>query len=434
MLRPGCWLCLKAFCHRLLAGLILFAAFLIGTVSHAASVRLAWDPNPETDVAGYRVYYGPAPGNYPKVLDVGSATAAEVTELVAGVPYYLSVTAYNSFGLESGFSEPLPFRAPQAPARAWFVGLIGEGESSGQASFRINVNPVGKASGVLKLGGKQYTVRGVFSQEGIMEVIIRRKAGLGDLTLSLILTDAGEGLIGNLTDGSSATSANAKRAQLAKGVAPSVHRGRYTAFLAPPDPQHNGGYGYASVNVGASGLLRLAATLPDGTRCTYSGPIDDAGSVPMHVFLAGGKGSVFGRVHFRDVASESDADGQLTWINRNQEPVEVSFRAGRYAGQPGGAALNSASIALLSATQAVIENILNQKIPNTFVATASAGEVINVKVTNSNGMFAGSSLPPGGKAQRFGGVLYQKGALHGYGRLREVANPGSVEINAATGL
>jgi hypothetical protein len=434
MLRSGSWLCSKDFCHRLLAGLILFAALFVGPVSRATSVRLAWDPNPEPDVAGYRVYYGSQPGIYPQVVDAGNATSAEVTGLVAGVPYYLSVTAYNSLGIESGYSEPLPYRAPQAPSRAWFVGLIGEGESGGQASFRINVGATGKATGSLKLGGKLYAVKGVFSQEGIMEVTIRRKAGLGDVTLLLTLTDAGAGLIGSLTDGSSLTGVNAKRAELVKGPVKSVHRGRYTAFLAPPDPQHHGGYGYASVNVAGNGTFRLAATLPDGLRCTYSGPIDDTASVPVHIFLAGGKGSIFGRIHLRDVANESDADGQLTWINGGLESTDINFRAGRYAAQPGGAALNGASLSLLSATQVASETTLNQTVPNAFIATASGGEIVNLKVTNSTGMFAGSSLPLGGKAQRFGGIVYQKGALRGFGRLREVTNPGSVEITAAPSL
>jgi hypothetical protein len=434
MLRSGYRWCSKAFCHRLLGGLIWLAALLVGPTSHALSVGLAWDANPETDVAGYRVYYGTEPGNYPQMVDAGNATSAEVTGLVAGVPYYLSVTAYNSLGIESGYSEPLSYRAPQAPARAWFVGLIGEGDSAGQASFRVNVSATGKGTGSLKLGGKLYAVKGVFSQEGIMEVTIRRKAGLGDVTLLLTLTDAGAGLIGSLADGSLLTGVNAKRAELAKGAVKSVHRGRYTAFLAPPNPQQQGGYGYASVNVAGNGMFRLSATLPDGSRCAYSGPIDETASVPVHVFLAGGKGSVFGRVHLRDVPNESDADGELTWINRNLEATPMDLRAGRYAAQPGGAALNGASLSLLSASQAPIETTLNQTVPNAFLATASTGEVVNVKVTNSTGLFAGTSLPAGGTAQRFGGVVYQKGALRGFGRLRDLTNPGSVEITAATGL
>ena len=94
--------------------------------------------------------------------------------------------------------------------------------------------------------------------------------------------------------------------------------------------------------------------------------------------------------------------------------------------------MGGASISLLPAALTNLESILNQIVPNTFFATSSSGEVINVKVTNQTGMFAGSSLPLGGSAQRFGGIAYQKGGLRGYGRLRDAANPGAVEISTAT--
>ena len=430
---PGCHFWLKAASFWRCVGLILCVALHLGTTSEATTVRLAWDANQEEGVAGYRVYYGTAPDNYPNFVDVGNATEAQVNGLVAGVNYYLTVTAYNSAGLESSYSEPLPYRAPAAATRARYVGLIGDGESSGQASFRINVSAKGKASGRLMLGGKQYTLNGVFSQEGILGITIPRKGGLGSVTLSLTITDAGEGVVGTLTDGNSSSNAIGKRATLPKGAVKSVHRGRYTAFLAPPDPQHNGGYGYSPFKVSATGSFRVAATLPDGTHCTYAGPIDDANSVPVHIFLAGGKGSIFGRIQFRDVADESDADGQITWVNRNREAMQIAFRGARYAAQPGGSTMGGASISLLPATLPSVETILNQSVPNTFFATSSSGEVINVKVNNPTGMFSGSSLPVVESAQRFGGIVYQKGGLRGYGRLRDVANPGAVEITAATG-
>ena len=45
----------------ILAGLILF----LSPVSHAAQVTLAWDPETDPNVTGYRVYYGTSSRNYP---------------------------------------------------------------------------------------------------------------------------------------------------------------------------------------------------------------------------------------------------------------------------------------------------------------------------------------------------------------------------------
>jgi hypothetical protein len=78
------------------------------------SATLSWTPpttnsdgSPLTDLAGYRVYWGPALGNYPNsvtVLNPG-LTSYVVTSLVPGT-YFFVATAVNSSGGESIFSSP----------------------------------------------------------------------------------------------------------------------------------------------------------------------------------------------------------------------------------------------------------------------------------------------------------------------------------------
>jgi len=83
-------------------------------VSHAdaASVTLAWDPNGETVLAGYRLYYGKASGIYEFVNDVGDQTTYSISGLKEGETYYFAVTAYNIFGYESEFSNELKYPEP----------------------------------------------------------------------------------------------------------------------------------------------------------------------------------------------------------------------------------------------------------------------------------------------------------------------------------
>jgi hypothetical protein len=70
------------------------------------SVTLAWDPSvPSTGIAGYFIYYGGATGSYTNLVDVGLATNGVVSNLVAGTTYYFAVTAHDSSGLESDFSN-----------------------------------------------------------------------------------------------------------------------------------------------------------------------------------------------------------------------------------------------------------------------------------------------------------------------------------------
>ncbi len=75
-----------------------------------SSVTLGWNPNPDSDLAGYRVYYGITSGQYQQArgqgIDVGmtltpSEPAAAISGLQVGRTYYFSVSAYDSSGNES---------------------------------------------------------------------------------------------------------------------------------------------------------------------------------------------------------------------------------------------------------------------------------------------------------------------------------------------
>lgn len=84
--------------------LALISCGLFGLTLHAAQVQLAWDPNPELNIAGYRLYRGTAPGIYDASLDVGNVTNAVVSSLVANGTYYFALSAYNTDLLESPLS------------------------------------------------------------------------------------------------------------------------------------------------------------------------------------------------------------------------------------------------------------------------------------------------------------------------------------------
>ena len=80
------------------------------------SVTLAWDAptkdaggGPLDDLSGYRLYYIPAGSTSiadSTVVDVGDTTQVTVQGLAAG-EYAFAVTALDSTGNESDFSEPL---------------------------------------------------------------------------------------------------------------------------------------------------------------------------------------------------------------------------------------------------------------------------------------------------------------------------------------
>ena len=96
--RRGWLICSWSFC---LAWLTLCG------VANAATLTLAWNRNPEPDIAGYVVYWGTQSGVYTSSSNVGNVTQQQVTGLADATVYYFAVKAYNTAGLMSSYSSEL---------------------------------------------------------------------------------------------------------------------------------------------------------------------------------------------------------------------------------------------------------------------------------------------------------------------------------------
>ncbi len=127
-------------CVRSLIGIVAFFFLLLIPLgvqhAHGASLTLAWDPNPDANLAGYKVYYGTASGSYSIVVDVGNWTSLTISSLEAGKTYYFAATAYAASGEESGKSDeirydtPVPVSSLSSTAQA----------SNGKNSYTINAS------------------------------------------------------------------------------------------------------------------------------------------------------------------------------------------------------------------------------------------------------------------------------------------------------
>lgn len=78
----------------------------------AGDVTVSWDANTEADLAGYKVYYGTGSGNYQNIVDVANVTSHQITELAEGFTYFFAVTAYDSTGNESEYSQEVNIFIP----------------------------------------------------------------------------------------------------------------------------------------------------------------------------------------------------------------------------------------------------------------------------------------------------------------------------------
>jgi hypothetical protein len=88
--------------RRILSFIPLFFFF---ATAEAAHLDLAWSPNDEPDLGGYRVYYGLESRDYVGFVDVGRTTSCRLDDLMEDVPYYIALTAYDTAGNESGLSQ-----------------------------------------------------------------------------------------------------------------------------------------------------------------------------------------------------------------------------------------------------------------------------------------------------------------------------------------
>ena len=98
------------------AALVAVALLVSARSLEAQSVTFAWNPNSETDIAGYIICYGTTPVvGCANSVNVGNTTTARVSRLTIGRQYFFAVKAYDTAGLESPLSSPVTAIVPVAP-------------------------------------------------------------------------------------------------------------------------------------------------------------------------------------------------------------------------------------------------------------------------------------------------------------------------------
>ncbi len=134
---------------------------LVGAASAtAADVVLAWDPNTEPDLAGYKIYYGNASGVYTTIVPIGTQTTYTISGLAPGT-YYFAVTAFNTSGLESGYSNEVSTTVSGTPVTS---GCDLDGDSLVNSSdIQVLINVI---MGTQSLAGK-----GDFNLDGHIDAL-----------------------------------------------------------------------------------------------------------------------------------------------------------------------------------------------------------------------------------------------------------------------
>ena len=194
--------------------------------SYALDVTLAWDANTEPDLAGYGIYYdtdtgdpyygtGASDGDSPVDISLDqdedpdpNVVQFTLYDLPEGT-YFFAVTAINTAGLESGYSNEVSYNAPStctysiSPANQTFgssggTGAVkvttqnscswtaasgswmtitsgGYGTGSGTVSYSVPANTGTSRTATSSIAGKIFTV----TQAGVQTYSITASAGTG---------------------------------------------------------------------------------------------------------------------------------------------------------------------------------------------------------------------------------------------------------------
>jgi hypothetical protein len=91
---------------------LVFSALLMVTQSFALTLKVAWQPSPDTRVTGYRLFYGQSSGSYSRMMDAGGQVSCTLSDLSPGLTYFFAAAAYDAGGNQSDYSEEISYTVP----------------------------------------------------------------------------------------------------------------------------------------------------------------------------------------------------------------------------------------------------------------------------------------------------------------------------------
>jgi|GEM_PF-1256750 len=272
-------------------------------------------------------------------LLTGKPTAAK---LALGVPiaYTLKVSCSNSAGVSpviamSWIIQPLP-----ASAIGTSTGLVDRDPLNAGLGGTIKVvtTSTGALTGTLKLAAKSYAFAGkldasVGGGDPAATITIAQVPASANLTVNLtdfnLTTGKVTGSVHNSTSANVAITAWRSPWSLVNKA--SAYAGNYTAALDLPslalhDVTYPQGHGYATLNVGSTGLCTWGGKLSDGSAISGGVTLGPDGEVPLQVVLYATPGSAQG---WQTITSSTGyLDGTLDWYKPLQTAATRSYHDG----------------------------------------------------------------------------------------------------------
>jgi hypothetical protein len=121
---------------------------LFPTPSNAATLRVSWNANTETDLGGYLIYYGTQSGNYTACYDAGKVTSYGITGVQPGASIYIAMAAYDISQNDSALSAEQHVTVPVTAQTVTLPNVVGKTQaaaSSALTSAGLTVGTITKA-------------------------------------------------------------------------------------------------------------------------------------------------------------------------------------------------------------------------------------------------------------------------------------------------
>jgi hypothetical protein len=96
-------------------------------------LNLTWNAILDTNVVGFKIYYGTVSQQYTNEFDAGNATSASISGFTPGNTYFFAATSYNADGYESAYSTEVSFTIPMVSGP-----LISLASSAGGVNLSVN--------------------------------------------------------------------------------------------------------------------------------------------------------------------------------------------------------------------------------------------------------------------------------------------------------
>jgi YD repeat-containing protein len=301
------------------------------------------------------------------------------------------------------------------PLAGNYAGLIAANPASNEGAgvITLSVTSTGGFTGKLSLAGKSFKIHGVFDSNGNAELDLPVTP---PVHLSLHIDAATREITGNLSGGVIAAVTAFPAVFGKKNPAPGGAVGKFTALFvatenATTTPK---GTGFGTVAIGATGSVKLAGALADGTKISQGTTLVIDAGWPLFVELYKKGGFVSGFVEYRPSPGVGDFAAMLDWQKPTTTKLpytapfetQVELSAARYS--PPAKGERVLELADTSPNGEFLAPGIDRQFTldakNRIIVETANPENLALKLNTKSGAVSGS-LQLGGKSRKLSGIL-----------------------------